>query len=236
MKPIRVALVGDYNPEVTAHRAIPEAIRLACESCDLAIEGVWVHTTTLGPDVSQQLSGFAGLWCVPASPYANTHGVLASIRLARESGLPFLGTCGGFQYALLEYARNVLGQRDAAHAEDDPGAAAPVIAPLACSLVEKAASIVFAEGSRLRTVYGVPAAEEEYHCRYGLNPGFERLLEGTQLHVCGRDTNGEVRAVELDGHPFFIATLFQPERAALKGQLPPLVKAFLTAAKKVRQS
>jgi CTP synthase (UTP-ammonia lyase) len=63
-----------------------------------------------------------------------------------------------------------------------------------------------------------------------LNPKYERRLEGTPLRVSGRDAAGEVRAVELDGHPFYFATLFQPERAALRGQAHPLVDAFVAAA------
>jgi CTP synthase (UTP-ammonia lyase) len=130
----------------------------------------------------------------------------------------------------LEYARNVLGLRNAEHAETRPDAAMPLIAPLACSLVEQTGTITFEEKSRLRSIYGAAEAEEEYHCRYGLNPRYEKLLDGTALRVCGRDRTGEVRAVELNGHPFFIATLFQPERAALRGCSHPLVTAYVAAA------
>src|SRR2546430_659730 len=99
----RVALIGDHNPSVIAHQAIPEALRLAGN-----VEGVWVHTTSiLNPEMD--LRGFNGIWCVPASPYASMDGALKAIQYARESGRPFLGTCGGFQHALIEYARNVRG-------------------------------------------------------------------------------------------------------------------------------
>ena len=105
-----------------------------------------------------------------------------------------------------------------------------LIAPLTCSLVEKPGMIVFEKDSKLKEIYGRVEAEEEYHCNYGLNPEFERILDGTDLHVCGRDGLGAVRAVELHKHPFFIATLFQPERAALRGIAHPLVNAYVTAA------
>jgi CTP synthase (UTP-ammonia lyase) len=229
MYPIRIALVGDYNPEVVAHRAIPEALKLAAAHAGRAVEGVWVGTASLGEDVPAQLASFDGIWCVPASPYANTAGALEAIRFARASGRPYLGTCGGFQHALLEFARNVLGLHNAEHTELRPDAELPLIAPLSCSLVERTGSIRFAEGSRLREIYGVAEVEEGYHCRYGLNPEYEALLAGTPLRICGRDQAGEVRAVELDRHPFFIATLFQPERAALRGETPPLVRAFVAA-------
>jgi CTP synthase (UTP-ammonia lyase) len=223
-------LIGDFDLTVTAHRAIPEALRLAAQNTGRDLEPSWVHTATLGRDVVPQLGAFAGLWCVPASPYANTEGALAAIRFAREAGRPFLGTCGGFQHALLEFARTVLQLSQAEHAETHPEAALTLISPLACTLVEQSGTIAFQEGSRLRAIYGVPEAEEQYHCRYGLNPGYEKLLDNTALRICGRDRSGEVRAVELTGHPFFIATLFQPERAALQGRAHPLVTAFFAAS------
>jgi CTP synthase (UTP-ammonia lyase) len=230
MSALRIGLIGDYDPEVPAHRAIPVALRLAADRAGTAVEPVWLHTSALSGDVPGRLAGLAGLWCVPASPYANAAGALAAIRYARESGRPFLGTCGGFQHALLEYARNVLGRRDAEHAEEHPDAAVPLIAPLACSLVEQTGPVVFTDGSRLRSIYGAAEAEEPYRCRYGLNPAYEHLLAGTALRVAARDRGGEVRAVELDGHPFFVATLYQPERAALRGESRPLVEAFVAAA------
>jgi CTP synthase (UTP-ammonia lyase) len=230
MKSVRIGLIGDHDPAVVAHRAIPRALELAAREVDRDLDVAWVGTSALGPDVPSQLGGFAALWCVPGSPYANTEGALAAIRFAREGGRPFLGTCGGFQHALLEYVRNVLGHRRAEHAETSPGADMPLIAPLSCSLVEKSGEIHFAEGSRLRAIYGTATAQEHYHCNYGLNPAYEDLLKGTALFASGWDQAGEVRAVELEGHPFFIATLFQPERAALRGIAPPLVNAFVKAA------
>ena len=71
---------------------------------------------------------------------------------------------------------------------------------------------------------------EPYHCRYGLNPAYERLFAEAPLRVAARDDAGDVRAVELAGHPFFVATLFQPELAALRGERHPLVAAFAAAA------
>jgi CTP synthase (UTP-ammonia lyase) len=229
MKAVRIALVGDYDPAVPAHQAIPEALRLSGERLGVRVDPVWTHTLALGPDAAQ-VSDCAGVWCVPASPYADTDGALAAIRFARESGRPFLGTCGGFQHALLEYACNVLGRGEADHAETSPDAALPLIARLACSLVEQRGTVRFSEGSRLRAIYGADHAEEAYRCSYGLNPAYEALFHGSALQVAARDEAGEVRAVVLAGHRFFIATLFQPERAALRGSEHPLITAFVAAA------
>jgi CTP synthase (UTP-ammonia lyase) len=225
--PARIALVGDHDPAVVAHRAIPLALALAGDAAPpLAWE--WLHTSTLAGDVASRLVAFDGVWCVPASPYANTAGALAAIRVARRGGRPFLGTCGGFQHALLDYADDVWGVA-AAHAETDPAAADPVIAPLTCGLVERTDTIRFVEGSRLQAIHDRVETVEDYHCNYGLNPVYSARLDGGPLRVAAHDRGGDVRAVELDGHPFFVATLYQPERSGLAGRRHPLIDAFVHA-------
>jgi len=202
-----IALIGDYNPTVIAHQTIPAALDRAAAEGGLRLEWTWVHTSDLGADIVDDLGGFSALWCVPASPYANTAGAVAAIRFARETGRPFLGTCGGFQHVLLDYAEAVWGLSMPAHAELDPEAPDPVIAQLDCALVEARGEIWFTPGSRLAAIYGVPRATETYHCRYGLNPLYAARLGVGPLQVSARDAVGDVRAVELKGHRFFIATL-----------------------------
>jgi CTP synthase (UTP-ammonia lyase) len=225
----RIALVGDHDPAVVAHQGIARSLELSTQSLP-ELEWEWVHTSSIGSKPGDRFSGFSGIWVIPASPYADTEAALGAIRLARERPVAFLGTCGGFQHAILEYARNVLHLHRAAHAELEPEAAIQVITPLSCSMVEQTGTVRVIPGSRLATIYGATVGAEGYHCSYGLNPDFEALLASGPLKVVARDDAGEVRAVELDGHPFYTATLFQPERAALKGPVHPLVTAFLHAA------
>ena len=106
-----------------------------------------------------------------------------------------------------------------------------MIAPLSCALVEKAGTIRFEPGSRLSAAHGVAETVEGYHCRYGLNPMYADRLEAGPLRVAARDLDGDVRAIELDGHPFFVATLYQPERSGLAGTPHPLIGAFVDAAR-----
>lgn len=170
------------------------------------------------------------MWCVPGGPYADPVGVIDAIAFARKAGRPFLGTCAGFQHALVEYARNEW-RIEALHAESDPHAGTDaLISALECPLIQVAAEVHFVSGTRLRQLYGVERTSEEYQCRYGLNPIYAARLEQGPLRVCARDPAGDVRAVELEGHPFFFAALFQPERAALPGRTPLLVKALVAAA------
>jgi CTP synthase (UTP-ammonia lyase) len=225
---IRIGLIGDRNDTVPAHVAIPRALAIASGFLKCAIDFDWVPTEEIRSD--QRVAAYDGIWCVPASPYRDLDGALRAIKWARERGRPFLGTCGGFQHAILEYTRSVLGWTDAVHGETSPNGVRAVISPLACALVETTDSIRFRAGSRIAAAYGRLEATEGYRCRYGINPAFESEVFSGRLRVTGKDGAGEVRAVELEGHPFFVATLFQPERAALDNRLPPLVAAFITAA------
>lgn len=224
---IRIALIGDYDPQITAHQAIPVALGMAAEQLNLDVQFEWMATDHLNTDAP--LEAFDGVWCVPGSPYRDMDGALRAIRFARERRRPFLGTCGGFQHAVLEFARNVLGWKDAEHGETHPDAARALLTPLTCSLVEAVDSIHLVEGSLIAKAYESAEIIEGYRCRYGVNPQFERELLTQQLRAVGHDSAGDLRAVELQGHPFFVATLFQPERAALKGTPPPLVRALIEA-------
>jgi CTP synthase (UTP-ammonia lyase) len=222
---LHVALIGDYNPDVTAHQAIPVALQQAADTLGLTVHVRWLDTDAL----PVTLQGFDGFWCVPATPYRDTEAALRAIRFAREQRRPFLGTCGGFQHAVLEYARNVVGWADAEHGELAPDAKRAVIAPLSCALVEATDTVRLAPYKRIADAYGTLDLLEDYRCRYGINSEFiDALLEG-DLIPSGHDSAGDLRAVELLDHPFFVATLFQPERAALQGITPPLAMALLKA-------
>ena len=224
---LRIALVGDYTADVIAHQAIPLAIDDAAAVLDLAVEYVWLATEDIKS--ADDLADYHAFWLVPASPSRNMEGALTAVRYARENSLPFLGTCGGFQHAIVEYARNVMGWEDAAHAETDREGRM-VIAPLTCSLVEKTDTIELRANTLIARAYGRDSIEEGYHCNYGISPDFAAELETQPLRVTGWDDNGDIRAVELVTHPFFVATLFQHERNALAGRPAPLVQAFLYAA------
>jgi CTP synthase (UTP-ammonia lyase) len=230
----KVALIGEYSPDVKAHRAIPIALEMASEDTGCEVVAEWAPTSEVEGNAEQRMSGYDALWCVPGSPFASFEGALDAIRYARETGVPFLGTCGGFQHALIEYARNVLGIREADHAESNPDASILFISPLVCSLVNTKGIVRLKDGSRIREIYGRSEVEEEYSCSFGLNPEYRSLLEKGEMRITAVDENDEVRVVELAGHPFFIGTLYQPERAALAGIKHPLIKAFAEVVRDTR--
>jgi CTP synthase (UTP-ammonia lyase) len=238
-KTLRIGLIGDHQPKVMAHVAVARSLELtAAASTEWRMQVEWLSTDTLEcldpgavgiPACPDRLLSYDGLWCVPASPYVSMAGALRAIRFAREHRVPFLGTCGGFQHALIEYARNVLGLTEADHEETRPDGTWLLISRLACPLVEQTSAISIVANSRLREFYGCDSAAEVYHCNFGLNQTHEKLLENGDLRLCARDSEGNVRALELNGHPFFVATLFQPERAGLRGEVHPIIGAFVQA-------
>jgi CTP synthase (UTP-ammonia lyase) len=162
-------------------------------------------------------------------PYRSAEGAMRAIRHARMTRTPFLGTSAGFQYTILEFARNVLGLAEADHQKSNPKSTLPLIVPLSCALAGVQSRVRFMDGSHLRRAYGAPESVEEYHCSFGLNGRYRRLLEGGDLWVTAIDDQHEIRAVELDGHPFYVATLFQPE---MRSGTSPIVSAFVHSCSK----
>ncbi|MBI3416726.1 MAG: hypothetical protein HY043_15655 [Verrucomicrobia bacterium] len=227
---LRIALIGDFDPNVRAHVAIPLALDLAAQIFNSKMEPIWLPTAQLERDHRQLLANCAACWCAPGSPYRSMNGALRAIQFARESGMPFLGTCGGFQHALIEYARNVLHLAEADHAESNPSASLPLIAPLTCALVAATGTIQLRPGSQARAIFGRDEIVESFNCSYGLNASYQSRLNDGVLQISGVDTAGAARVIELTGHPFFMATLFQPELSALEGRPHPLILRFVEAA------
>lgn len=230
MKASCIALIGERDLSHAAHRGIEASLTLAREQKGLNIEHTWVGTAALTPAaLTGTLKEFQGIWCTPGSPYEDTRGALAAIGYARVTGKPFLGTCGGFQHALMEYAQNVL-HHQAAHQELTPDAPSPLIAKLSCSLVGAKGKVIATRPDLFAELLGGSESIEEFNCNYGVNPELAGVFAGTKMVFVAHDEQGEVRAFRLADHPFFVGTLFQPERRALAGRLHPVVEAFLRAA------
>lgn len=222
----RLVILGEFDPQFPPHAETDAAIGHAKAALDVAIVSLWVSTADAGGSV---LASASGLWIAPGSPYRDMHRTLQAVRHARECGVPCLGTCGGFQHMILEYARHVLGFADAQHAEYDPYASRLFISRLACSLAGREMDLRLDADSQVARIYGAATVRERYYCNFGVNPDCVALLKNGPLRVSGADAEGEVRVVELPGHPFFIGTLFVPQARSRPGAPHPLVAAFLGA-------
>jgi CTP synthase (UTP-ammonia lyase) len=226
METARVALVGDRSPNVRAHRRIPSLLTALATQDRLVLDAYWIPTEEAAAD----LDGFDAIWLVPGSPYRSEAGAIAAARTARERNIPFLGTCGGFQHALLEYARNVCGLTSARHAENATDRDGALIVPLACSLVGHEGAVHVTPGSLAERVLGARSTIERYRCSYGLSTEFLDVLRAGGMRFTGMDDDGEVRIAELPGHPFFLTTLFQPELAGDGDRAHPVIRALAAAA------
>ena len=223
----RIALVGDRSANVRAHARIPGLIDALLKRESIALDPYWIAT----PDVvACDLAGFDAIWVAPGSPYASAAGAIAAVRTARERGIPFLGTCGGFQHALLEYARNVCGLSGVENAEVMPDAEEQLIVPLECSLMGHEEAVMVVPGTLAAKISGPGRRTERYHCGYGLNQQYLEALTSSGLRFSGFDDSGQVRIMELPGHPFFMGTLFQPELHGDGTQPHPVIRALGVAA------
>jgi CTP synthase (UTP-ammonia lyase) len=223
----RIALVGDRSANVRAHTRIPGLIDALVTRESLPLDPYWVAT----PDAADcDLAGFDAIWVAPGSPYQSAAGAIAAVRTARTRGIPFLGTCGGFQYALLEFARNVCGLAGVENAEVTPDAADQLIVPLECSLTGHEEAVMVVPGTLAARIAGPGRRTERYHCSYGLNPAYLEALTAGGLRFSGFDDSGQVRIAELPGHPFFLGTLFQPELHGDGTQAHAVIRALAAAA------
>ncbi len=182
--------MGDRSANVRAHARIPTVIDALLRRDGIALDAYWIAT----PDVAAcDLGRFDAIWLVPGSPYDNADGAIAAVRTARERRIPFLGTCGGFQYALLEFARNVCELPAVENAEVAPEADEHLIVQLECSLKGHEEAVMIVPGSRAAEISGPGRRTERYHCDYGLNAAYLERLSQAGLRFSGFDDSGQVQ-------------------------------------------
>jgi CTP synthase (UTP-ammonia lyase) len=236
---IEIGIIGDYQKGWGSHDEIESSIGHSAAQLGMRVEFTWVPTRDLERR-EIDLTQFAGLWCSSGSPYRSLNGALMGIKFAREMRVPFLGTCGGCQHALIEIARNCLGVVDAHHAEYDPNASEIFISKLSCSLAGQEMPLALAENSLASKLYGGKKnVTEKYYCNFGLKRSYEDLLKSGNVRISGSDVSQQAidnpddsqgRIFELPEHPFFIATLFVPQVASTPEAPHPIITAFLQAA------
>jgi CTP synthase (UTP-ammonia lyase) len=239
--PVRIGILGDYDPKSPTLPAVEKSIQHAAAQLNMKIEAEWIATQDLlKPEAQKKLESFDGIWAAPGSPYKSLDGMLKGIEFARRRDWPFLGTCGGFQYALIECARNVLGIQDADTAENSSGSKNIIIYPVACAVPNRAKGapklsgpipeIRLRPGSYLQSYYSQDTVVEEFFCNFEVNPDYEWAAMEAGFPVVARGPQGEIRAIESPTHRFYIATLFQPQLSSQPGKPHPLVMAFVQAS------
>jgi CTP synthase (UTP-ammonia lyase) len=214
---VRIVALGDRDTQYLTHREVDAALAL--------LPGAdWVATDD---PAARDLGGADGVWLLPGTPYRDDDAALHAVAHCADTGIRFLGTCGGFQYACIGLARDRAGLAVAAHAENDPDAPEPLIAPLQCSLYGETRTVTPVAGTRLAQICGTAPFDGYHYCGYGLSDDGARALQAAGVTIAATAPDAGVEAIELPDHPFFLATAFQPQvGVGASGRLPALLAAF----------
>lgn len=238
---VDVALVGKYVELQDAYKSILESFVHAGAANECKVNIHTVHSEFLNDEnVQEKLGKMDGILVAPGFGERGLEGKICAVRYARENGVPFFGICLGMQMCVVEFARNVLGLKDAASTELNPRTSAPVI-----DLMEDQKSTTIKggtmrlgaydcalrEGSLAREIYGGEAVISERHRhRYEINNNYIPALESAGLIASGRNPQtGLAEIVELPSHPFFIGVQFHPELKSTPEKPQPIFKAFVAA-------
>lgn len=217
-----IAFLGEDRGHASHRELNALAARLPAE---LGISARWVRT-----DSAFSVGDYDGVWLVPGSPYASDAAALEALREVRTSGIPFLGTCGGLQYAVIEFLRNVVGQ-PATHAESDGEGDTNAVAALPCSLRGEERLVTPVAGTRFASWVESPFVGMHY-CGYGPTPGALATLQDAGVVVGATAPDADAEVLEFPDHPFYVASLFQPHIGASTGApIHPLIRAFVEAAR-----
>ncbi len=216
---VRLAILADYDANSRAHAGLEEALRHAVGTRHRSVMWDWIDTQTLAIEPVSVLSGSNAIVAATDDDCASVDGALAGIRFARERTIPFLAIGGGFRHTVAEFARNVLDM--------DP-TAVPTLADEPRR--RRSGAFFLDDGSRTAKLYGRHRSVEETTSLTSLQPALRDSLLAAGLRVGGTDSAGQPTVLELRGHPFFIAALFEPQHASQPLTPAPLVRAVVDAA------
>jgi len=225
---VSIGIMGDLSTDTSTQTTIEPALQHAAAKVGVNLEAEWIGTEAINAGPEDALSRFDGLFAAAGTP-KSVSGALCGIEYARTQNRVFVGTCGGFQHAVLEYARNVCGLTRGAHQEYDPQSAEMVLTALPCSIVGRVMRVQIERETLAAKIFGVSEIREEYYCNFGINPEYERPLTAGGLVISARDEDRAPRIVELPDPRFFIASLFVPQTSSCRDQPHPLLVAFVAA-------
>ena len=238
---ITVALVGKYVELQDAYKSILESFIHAGAANRCKVKVVPVHSEYLTEDnVEEKLAGMDGILIAPGFGERGLEGKIKAVRYARERGVPFFGICLGMQMAVVEFARDVLGLKDAMTTEVEANTPNPVIDLMADQKTTTikggtmrlgAYQCEIDEGSLAYRIYRKPLISERHRHRYELNNDYVTRLNEAGMRTSGRNPEtGLVEIVEIPEHPFFIGVQFHPEYKSTPENPQPIFVAFVKAA------
>ena len=217
----------DPDPDRKARNTIGPALHHAANHLNKTMDIEWLDNQKITPAHFKTMDG---AFIAPGHADEEMAHILDAISYARTHHIPCLGTCGGFQRIIAEFAVNVLGFINIAHQEVDPDASAPLFSSLHCALEAAYDKILIKAGTQAHALYQCDMVMEKHFCNFGLNPIYETAFTEAGLHIAATDVKAVARIMELAHHPFFVGTLFVPQAASTPESPHPIVKAFVAEA------
>ncbi|MCD6069387.1 MAG: synthase [Bacteroidetes bacterium] len=240
-KEIRIGLIGKYVELKDSYKSIAEAFIHAGVMNECKVKLDWIHSESLTEDnIQEKLKDLKGILVAPGFGNRGIEGKIAAIKYAREKNIPFLGICLGMQCAVIEFARNVLGLKDAHSREMNPATSSPVI-----DILEAQKNIShmggtmrlgsypchLEEGTKAIDIYGKKEINERHRHRYEFNNEYIKEFTEAGMVLSGINPDaGLVEIVELPNHPFFVGVQFHPEYKSTVINPHPLFVSFVKAA------
>ena len=242
---VRIALVGKYVGLHDAYLSVVESLFHAGTACDASVEIQWVDSETLTSDnIAQKLCGCSGILVPGGFGDRGIEGMIQAAQYARENRVPCFGICLGMQIMVIEFARNVLGYKDANSSEFTPDGAHNVISlmPDQQGNIPKGGTMrlgkypcTVAPGTKMAECYGESEIWERHRHRYEFNNDFRQEMQDAGLVISGTSPDGHlVETVELPGRDFHLGAQFHPEFKSRPNRAHPLFKGFIAAALRYR--
>lgn len=239
---VTIGLIGKYLELQDAYKSILESFIHAGAMNECQVQIINIHSEFITDvNVSEKLSGLDGLLVAPGFGHRGVEGKIVAVKYARENGLPFFGICLGMQMAAIEFARNVLGLKNAHSTEMDPHTAEPVI-----DLMEEQNAVTIKggtmrlgsypcnikENSLAETIYGSRSITERHRHRWEFNNKYLERFEKAGMVASGKNPGSDlVEIIELPDHPFFIGVQYHPELKSTVENPQPIFVHFVKAAK-----
>jgi CTP synthase len=240
-KTVRIAMAGKYTQLEDAYLSVIEALEHAGTHHGVKVEVEWVDVETLdAPETQAALESVDGILVPGGFGARGVEGKIRAARYARENEVPYLGICLGMQVAVAEFARHVAGMDGANSTEFDPETPFPVIdllpeqkevRDLGGTMRLGADPVKLHDDTQIREIYGEPVIYERHRHRYEVNNHLRKRLEHAGLVCSGTSPDDRlVEAIELPGHPFFVASQYHPEFKSRPLRPQPLFREFVGAA------
>lgn len=244
---VTIGLIGKYLELQDAYKSILESFVHAGAMNECQVQIVNVHSEYLTEvNIAEKLTGLDGLLVAPGFGMRGVEGKIIAVKYARENKLPFFGICLGMQMAVIEFARNVLGLKNAHSTEMDPTTVDPVI-----DLMDEQKEVTvkggtmrlgsypcdLKEGSLAHSIYGMSTVNERHRHRWEFNNKYLDQFEKAGMAASGKNpATGLVEIVELQDHPFFIGVQYHPELKSTVENPQPVFVRFIKAAKEYAEN